>query len=444
MIKDRNELERFKVVGQRQGWWESRAIVIALSGGGDSMALLSMLREFFKGQIHVAHIEHGIRRGSSLADQEFVKNYCHKLGLSFYLKEGKVLDKRDKGESVEMAARRIRYDFLEEIRILTGSDWIATGHTQDDQVETILFNIMRGTGVHGLTGIREVRGCIVRPILTYTRQELRTYLVQRGIPWREDETNQDPVYTRNKIRHKLLPWIKENLNSNMDRQLLGLSSQALIDSDCTDLKSETLLRWIQVISVGGLVAWNTMLLRSLAIDVVQNLIRHQGKLLNLKTLTRARTQELALLMLNNTRWRFQWEEDIEVCGDKSLIGWIKREKLCAPNDLSIAPSCESTCHFEWGEWKGECIVRTTADYNRGDYCATLPWDGSTPILIRSFKNAAEEGYVLKDTDSIPWWDQTQWPVFILSKKSNCWYPRQYTGYYEPLKYAIIIRAKRRS
>lgn len=408
------------------------------------MALLSLMQEFYGGQIYVAHVEHGIRRGSSIIDQEFVTKYCEELGIPFYLKKGEVLEKMEKGESVEMAARRIRYDFLEEVRTLTGAEWIATGHTQDDQVETILLNLIRGTGIRGLSGIREIRGHIVRPILTYTREELRTYLEQKGIPWREDETNEDIIYTRNKIRHMLLPSIKTTLKVNIDQRLLGLSKEAFIESGTTTKKSEALLKWVQVTSLGAMVAWNTVILRSLSANVIHKLIRHQGHLLNLKTLTRSRTEELSFLMLNKNRWRFQWEDDVEICGDRAFHGWLRREDLYPFQDMTVVPKHESKIHVEWGRWEVECETMPSCKvYSRGDYCATLPWDGRSPLVIKSLKNALKERFSVGNMRNLPWWNETQWPFFILDKKSNYWTPRQYTGYYEALKYAIIIRVKRR-
>ncbi len=129
---------------------------------------------------------------------------------------------RHRGESMEQAARRIRYQFLEEVRKSFEADWIGVGHNSDDVVETMLLNFLRGTGVSGLCGLLGRRGRIVRPLIHCSRLDLRDFLLEHGQPWREDETNTDTRYLRNRLRLELIPSLVENYNPNFREKMLFL------------------------------------------------------------------------------------------------------------------------------------------------------------------------------------------------------------------------------
>ena len=198
-------------------------VLVGVSGGPDSICLLYVLHEFSKTKhfsLAVAHINHMARGDESKSDAEFVAHISKKLELPFFLKE---VDVHKEGiklkRSFQEAARIIRFQFFEEILKEIAGTKIALGHSADDQVETILLNIIRGTGLKGLVGMPQIRGNIIRPFLQIYRKEIECYLEERKIPFRNDYSNNDTKYLRNKVRKELIPClevynpaIRKNLN----------------------------------------------------------------------------------------------------------------------------------------------------------------------------------------------------------------------------------------
>lgn len=194
----------------------STRVLLALSGGADSVALLLMLLE--QGVMPVAaHCNFHLRGDESLRDEAFVRELCQTHGVPLHVQEFQTADEaRQAGESLEMAARRLRYAWFEHLRRQLGLDYILTAHHRDDQVETLLLNLTRGAGLTGLRGMLPVQGCICRPLLiNYTREELREYLRSRRQAWVEDSSNADTLFQRNLVRHELLPLLRR-LNPQAD------------------------------------------------------------------------------------------------------------------------------------------------------------------------------------------------------------------------------------
>lgn len=184
-------------------------ILCAVSGGADSMCMLTLLRERGSHPIAVAHFEHGIRGEESLRDCAFVEEYCRERGIACFIGHADVpAYAREKGLGIEEAARELRYDFLEKTAEAEGYDWIATAHNADDNAETVLFNLARGTGLNGLCGIPPRRGKIIRPLLRLTRTEIEEILAARGTAYVEDSTNENDLYSRNRIRHTVIPELR--------------------------------------------------------------------------------------------------------------------------------------------------------------------------------------------------------------------------------------------
>lgn len=188
---------------------EGQTVLAAVSGGADSMALLSLLlslRAPLDIRVEAAHFEHGIRGDASREDARFVQAFCLLRGVPCHVGHGDVpaLARRE-GLSLEDAARRARYAFLEETAGRAGADCIALGHHREDQAETLLLHLARGCALEGLAAMRPLEQGRVRPLLDTNRSELESYLRQRGIPWREDETNRDTAHARNLIRHEVFP-----------------------------------------------------------------------------------------------------------------------------------------------------------------------------------------------------------------------------------------------
>lgn len=186
-------------------------ILAAVSGGADSVALLALLRDAVRTQsiaLTAAHFEHGIRAEESLADAAFVRDLC--AGWDIPLIEGQAdVPALAKARSVglEEAARNARYEFLHEARAQVGADYIALAHHRDDQVETVMMHLLRGSGLHGMTGMKEVDGVLYRPLLQIPKETLVCYLMDWGIPWREDATNREADNPRNALRLNVLPEI---------------------------------------------------------------------------------------------------------------------------------------------------------------------------------------------------------------------------------------------
>jgi len=188
-------------------------VLCAVSGGRDSMCLLHRMKRLGEEkhfQVAAAHFNHQLRGENADRDEAFVRAWCKKEGIPFYAGRGDVrAAAKANGWTVEEAARRLRYAFLEETAEKIGAEKIATAHQAEDQTETVLMHLVRGTGPEGLCGIPAVRGKLIRPLLRTSRREIEAYLEENGIPHVEDETNQDTALTRNRIRRLVIPQLEE-------------------------------------------------------------------------------------------------------------------------------------------------------------------------------------------------------------------------------------------
>ena len=198
----------------RRNWPDLRGPgVVAVSGGADSVALLRCLAEWVNPLVAV-HLNHCLRGADSDADEQFVRELSHSLNLGFRTISIDVQATASIwNANLEDTARKARYDWFAQVARETGANWIATGHTADDQAETVLHRLIRGAGIQGLRGIaceRELVPSIrlVRPFLHVHRSDVIACLNALGQAWREDASNRDAIYTRNRIRHELLPLLK--------------------------------------------------------------------------------------------------------------------------------------------------------------------------------------------------------------------------------------------
>ncbi len=217
----------------------SSKILLALSGGADSVALLLMLQEQGVHPI-VAHCNFHLRGAESDRDEQFVRQLCREQGVTLHVQH---FDTRAEAEatseSIEMAARRLRYAWFEELRQQEGLDYICTAHHRDDQVETVLLNLVRGTGLAGLRGMRPIQGHICRPLLDVSREELHQFLQRRGQSWVEDSSNTDVQYQRNLIRHEVLPQLRR-LNPQADSHIAQAARHL---QEAEELLSSTQENW---------------------------------------------------------------------------------------------------------------------------------------------------------------------------------------------------------
>lgn len=193
-------------------------MLIALSGGADSVALLLMMQERGKAEA-CAHCNFHLRGNESDRDEEFVRRLCEERGIRLFVKHFDTQTEAARtGESIEMAARRLRYDWFAELCLEHGFKEVAVAHHLNDNAETVLLNLVRGTGLSGLTGMAEERPGVVRPLLSLSRHEILDYLRQKGQTYVTDSTNTDTHYRRNKLRHEVLPLLRE-MNPQIDRTL---------------------------------------------------------------------------------------------------------------------------------------------------------------------------------------------------------------------------------
>lgn len=223
-------------------------LIVALSGGADSVALLDALAEFgFERGFRVvaAHLDHGLRPGSA-EDAAFCAELCARLGVPLHTAVADVRGRarRDHG-GIEEAARLERYAFLRSVRSAEGGVAIAVAHTRDDQAETFLLRLLRGAGSAGLACMRAGSGDILRPLLGVSRQDVLLHLRARGLAWREDPTNADLALLRNRVRHELLPYLESRFNPRLrealaraaglfadEAELLGALGRDLFERAC--------------------------------------------------------------------------------------------------------------------------------------------------------------------------------------------------------------------
>lgn len=221
-------IEKYNMIEDGEG------VVVALSGGPDSMCLLSILdsiKERYNMKLYAAHVNHMIRGEEADKDEEACRSYCKDLGIQFFsLRAGIEEIAKERKISVEMAGRDIRYGFFEEVRKKTGASKIAVAHNMNDQAETVLMHMMRGTGIEGLIGIKPVRdGLFIRPIIQIMRSDIEDYIKYKNVPARIDATNLEPIYSRNKIRLELIPYMEEHFNKDIMSTITRMSE--LIERD---------------------------------------------------------------------------------------------------------------------------------------------------------------------------------------------------------------------
>lgn len=234
---------------------EGNAVLCGFSGGADSVTLLSLLFTLSKGvgdvpafSLFACHVHHGIRGEEADRDEAFCRTFCEVRGIPYYSLFADVPKlAAETGDSLETAGRKVRYQFFEETAEtilgqhpeLTGVK-IATAHTASDNAETVLFHLARGTSLSGLTGIPPVRENIIRPLIEVTREEVEVYCEEEGLDYMTDASNEELSYSRNRIRHEVLPAL-EQINSETVRHIAKTSQTLRRDSECFEAMQEVLI-----------------------------------------------------------------------------------------------------------------------------------------------------------------------------------------------------------
>lgn len=210
-------------------------VVVGVSGGPDSICLLHVLYTLKKElgiEIFVAHINHMIREAAD-SETQYVQNFCKKLGIKCFVKKENVtyLAKQQK-KGTEEIGRQIRYEFFNEILTETDSNKIATAHNSNDRAETVILNILRGSGISGLKGIEVMREQkYIRPLIDINRTDIEKYCKENGLNPRYDESNDENIYSRNKVRNIIIPYIKKEFNPNIIKTINRLSAVATEENE---------------------------------------------------------------------------------------------------------------------------------------------------------------------------------------------------------------------
>ena len=215
-------------------------IVVGVSGGPDSITLLECLNKYkekLEIEIIVAHINHLIRKDST-EDEQYVENICKKMNIRCYIKRENVLNiAKNEKIGTEEAGRKVRYEFFDEILKKEKANKIAIAHNMNDNAETILLNLLRGTGLNGLEGIQPMEyNKYIRPLINISRKEIEEYVEKNKLKPKIDYTNKENIYKRNKIRNELLPYLKK-INPNIVESLSRLSK--IVKEENTYIKKET-------------------------------------------------------------------------------------------------------------------------------------------------------------------------------------------------------------
>lgn len=218
-----------------------RHVLVALSGGADSVALLKVLccaRDAGMLQLTAAHFEHGIRGAESLADAEFCKKLCGELGVLYIPGRANVPEiARRTGEGLETCARNLRHRFLGQTADMLGCDLIALAHHMDDQAETVLMHLLRGAGPEGASGMRRLSGRLYRPLLGVRKSEIVEYLESEGMDWREDRTNEVPDNPRNALRLNAIPALEQIYPAGV-RAIARFAENTAVESDFVSRMAE--------------------------------------------------------------------------------------------------------------------------------------------------------------------------------------------------------------
>lgn len=223
-------------INSKLSFLKGSKLLIAISGGIDSVVLVHLGHEIGL-NMALAHCNFNLRGNESDADEDFVLQLAEDLDLEVFIEsfDTEVYAKENK-LSIQMAARKLRYDWFEELAVQLKFDYILTAHHADDNLETFLINLTRGTGLDGLTGIPEINDNIVRPLLPFSRQTMEAYAIENELKWRNDSSNASTKYLRNKLRHDVIPVLKDinkNLLQNFQTTLDNLN-------DTSDIVEESL------------------------------------------------------------------------------------------------------------------------------------------------------------------------------------------------------------
>ena len=407
--------------GQRVG--------VAVSGGADSVLLLHALREL-GWSLSIIHIEHGIRGEASIADAEFVRQLAASFALPFHLRQADVpaID-----GNLEEAARNIRQAFYSELIAAGTLHRVATGHTRSDQAETVLYRILRGSGLTGLAGILPVTSeGIVRPLLEIDRAEIEAWLRERGVLWREDATNQDRTFARNRLRHEILPLLRGAFNPQLDAALSNLATiardeEAFWESELAITRLPTPNPQPQVIAVSQLANVPPALARRRALQAIA-LAKGDHRSIDFAHVERI----LEMARCPDGHDRFQ-APGLDVCRSFDLIRLAPAGEPAQPRDFAFAVQVPGSVELPGS------LTRITLQVLEKEAalrpCATvvneLDWQrfrggrGAPSLELRNWRpgdqyrrvgqSKAEKIKFFFQQARIPLWERGNWPIITYNE-----------------------------
>jgi len=355
-------------------------VLCAVSGGRDSMALLHLLgglAEELGFQVAAAHFNHQLRPTAD-RDEAFVRDWCRGKGIPFACGRGDVEAlRRREGLSVEDAARRLRYAFLEDAARDMGADRIATAHHREDNAETVLLHLLRGSGPQGLGGIAPVRGKIVRPLLEVSRAEIDAYVARHGIPYVEDESNADPAFTRNRLRLEVLPLLEE-LAPGCAERIAGTAALVREENEHLQREADAL---VPAVEDGG-VALPVSVLAEQDRALRRRLVQTMGRKLGL-SLSRGQTE--AVLALGSGGF-------LNLPGGVSAAR-TRRELLLRRQGPPLPPLELREGEQTWGPWRlmlrrsdtapAEDASTVVLRADLADGLAVAAWDGTGRLAVEN-------------------------------------------------------------
>ncbi len=239
-----NTIEKYNLINSGD------KLVLAVSGGPDSMCMLNILQELKEEKksfdIVVAHVNHQIRQEAA-EDEEYVRLYCLKNQIDFYSKSIDIQKLAHTSKiGLEEAGRIARYEFFDDIASKTNANKVAVAHNKNDKIETIIMHVLRGCGIEGLKGIEPKRGHIIRPLIECERKDIENYCNQKQLNPKIDKTNLDITYTRNKIRHVVIPYIQKEFNPNIIQSIENLSDIIIQEDAFIEKQTETIYKHLLI------------------------------------------------------------------------------------------------------------------------------------------------------------------------------------------------------
>lgn len=405
---------------------------VAVSGGPDSIALLDVLAELaamLQLRLGVVHFNHRLRGEESDADEAFVRDRADALGLPFDCESADIAE----GENLEAAARQARYGFFERLLAAGAYDRIATGHTRSDQAETVLFRVLRGTGLAGLAGVRPVREPgLVRPLIHVSRCEVLEWLQERNISCRQDSSNLDVRFSRNRLRRDLLPQLASEWNPQVEQALARLGEQAAAEETYWDRIVDEALAKLQLRTSGESVEIDCATARQLEAAVLNRCLDRLAR----QAKAPGRQMDAAALE--------QLRAVLDPAGpsEAHLPGlWARRScdvlQLLRPDSVpqpGAAASASPPGDLEAPDGRSRVLLQLlrqydgNGGYNNGDR-SLLDWDKLPyPLYLRAWKPGDSlAGSRLGDVrllremfrrSGVPAWDRERWPVLAATAEGT--------------------------